>query len=634
MDSTTIHTLTIPDIDVSFEKEWGELNYTHQKEEQQSSDSDSDSITTGISRTLSLRRLSHSSIEKDSLVTEVINIATTNPSHLFWVPASQHPEIAPHEFEKYVKQNGLLAKAKNIKRRQSVLSVYFTANDQLKLDELAKNEDKPPSKSSQFLSVDESSESEDTTADEIRRKLLVRRSVSLSLPKDTDPKRVPEFLIFDRNSSPLDESRALVPKADRPLLRRGARNNFKRNSSTGPHQKHHKDDQTEDREGQTIPVIHHNKASSLEGVTLTDSIEDNEPPDIQLPDESAEYSEYTPDQVDHPVLHAGHHIPPITLTQSTIDNNKLEEVKELNVNNRNVVEPTLSKSASTIRKSHWSWAFWSDERSSRKNNQHSDSIIVDETNLVPPNEREMTSLDNVLQSTKSSESLISSSGSKRFTFSSLFSRKSKQNNETKANITSQHLTTAPKDFQLNRMYMTRLPLHVERAIYRLSHIKLANPRRPLKEQVLISNLMFWYLSIIATNNPSDNQSIIPFQPKIQHKKPRKLVKKQRSSPQITLNNDSNQGTKSSKLHNGTVKSYMKTSSAESTGFVVPENYLNPRPQSKKRPTKDKKPYSRHEWEDKNSDTSSDEDEEEEEGMDDEHQDDDVPLGLYKTHKTK
>lgn len=35
----------------------------------------------------------------------------------------------------------------------------------------------------------------------------------------------------------------------------------------------------------------------------------------------------------------------------------------------------------------------------------------------------------------------------------------------------------------------RLPIHVERAVYRLSHIKLANPRRPLYEQVLISNLM-------------------------------------------------------------------------------------------------------------------------------------------------
>lgn len=43
----------------------------------------------------------------------------------------------------------------------------------------------------------------------------------------------------------------------------------------------------------------------------------------------------------------------------------------------------------------------------------------------------------------------------------------------------------------------RLPIHIERAVYRLSHIKLANPRRPLYEQVLISNLMFWYLGCVT-----------------------------------------------------------------------------------------------------------------------------------------
>lgn len=56
----------------------------------------------------------------------------------------------------------------------------------------------------------------------------------------------------------------------------------------------------------------------------------------------------------------------------------------------------------------------------------------------------------------------------------------------------------------------RYPIHVERAIYRLSHIKLANPRRPLYEQVLISNLMFWYLGVInnkgQTNGAGQNQN--------------------------------------------------------------------------------------------------------------------------------
>ena len=58
----------------------------------------------------------------------------------------------------------------------------------------------------------------------------------------------------------------------------------------------------------------------------------------------------------------------------------------------------------------------------------------------------------------------------------------------------------------------RYPLHVERAVYRLSHIKLANPRRPLYEQVLISNLMFWYLGIInkpATPPVEQNKQLLP-----------------------------------------------------------------------------------------------------------------------------
>ncbi|WWC73066.1 uncharacterized protein I206_107031 [Kwoniella pini CBS 10737] len=52
----------------------------------------------------------------------------------------------------------------------------------------------------------------------------------------------------------------------------------------------------------------------------------------------------------------------------------------------------------------------------------------------------------------------------------------------------------------------RYPIHVERAVYRLSHIKLANARRPLYEQVLISNLMFWYLGVIGRNVTEEKKS--------------------------------------------------------------------------------------------------------------------------------
>lgn len=55
----------------------------------------------------------------------------------------------------------------------------------------------------------------------------------------------------------------------------------------------------------------------------------------------------------------------------------------------------------------------------------------------------------------------------------------------------------------------RLPLAVERAVYQMSHAKLANPQRPLYHQVLISNFMFWYLSIVQ----ADQDAIISPQTK-------------------------------------------------------------------------------------------------------------------------
>ena len=106
-------------------------------------------------------------------------------------------------------------------------------------------------------------------------------------------------------------------------------------------------------------------------------------------------------------------------------------------------------------------------------------------------------------------------------FGSLFSSKKKQDDvssqtsgypasgrETAAALlgaskSSKGLPTSPSPQPGLQGPYARYPIHVERAIYRLSHIKLANPRRPLYEQVLISNLMFWYLGVInKTQNPT------------------------------------------------------------------------------------------------------------------------------------
>ncbi|KAG0314913.1 hypothetical protein BGZ97_008844 [Linnemannia gamsii] len=91
---------------------------------------------------------------------------------------------------------------------------------------------------------------------------------------------------------------------------------------------------------------------------------------------------------------------------------------------------------------------------------------------------------------------------KQSTLSMLFSRGSKSTS-AKAQATTAETTHS---VSMNGQSLTsdrpkysnynRLPIHIERAIYRLSHVKLANPRRPLHEQVLISNMMFWYLGVI------------------------------------------------------------------------------------------------------------------------------------------
>ncbi|KAI1777054.1 hypothetical protein F4818DRAFT_333569 [Hypoxylon cercidicola] len=48
---------------------------------------------------------------------------------------------------------------------------------------------------------------------------------------------------------------------------------------------------------------------------------------------------------------------------------------------------------------------------------------------------------------------------------------------------------------------TRFPILEERAIYRMAHIKLANPRRALYSQVLLSNFMYSYLAKVQAMHP-------------------------------------------------------------------------------------------------------------------------------------
>lgn len=87
---------------------------------------------------------------------------------------------------------------------------------------------------------------------------------------------------------------------------------------------------------------------------------------------------------------------------------------------------------------------------------------------------------------------------------SLFSRSKSTATTTPTTPRRQQAVSPPAAATLlPKLASDRLPIHVERALYRLSHYKLADPRRPLQHQVAISNLMFWYLSVInAPPQPS------------------------------------------------------------------------------------------------------------------------------------
>lgn len=89
--------------------------------------------------------------------------------------------------------------------------------------------------------------------------------------------------------------------------------------------------------------------------------------------------------------------------------------------------------------------------------------------------------------------------------------------------------------------------HIERAIYRLSHLKLGNPRRPLVQQVLLSNFMYAYLNLINQGFIRQQQEAQLQQQKMQQQQVRQQQQQdkfkgkkhgqqqshQRSQPQLT-----------------------------------------------------------------------------------------------------
>lgn len=140
------------------------------------------------------------------------------------------------------------------------------------------------------------------------------------------------------------------------------------------------------------------------------------------------------------------------------------------------------------------------------------------------------SMDNKLQEERRKESNRKSDTKKEKDgniFSSIFGGGKRKEEKEKASKKAQHLrvpSEAPifKPLQADVDYhWTRFPLLEERAIYRMAHIKLANPRRPLLSQVLLSNFMYSYLAIVQAMHPNMSVPVSPQQKRAEEEARRK-----------------------------------------------------------------------------------------------------------------
>ncbi|KAI1074194.1 hypothetical protein F5B20DRAFT_467215 [Whalleya microplaca] len=76
-------------------------------------------------------------------------------------------------------------------------------------------------------------------------------------------------------------------------------------------------------------------------------------------------------------------------------------------------------------------------------------------------------------------------------------------------------------------HWTRFPILDERAIYRMAHIKLANPRRALYSQVLLSNFMYSYLAKVQAMHPQIQVPLSPQQKRLQEEERRRQEQEQK-----------------------------------------------------------------------------------------------------------
>ena len=181
------------------------------------------------------------------------------------------------------------------------------------------------------------------------------------------------------------------------------------------------------------------------------------------------------------------------------------------------------------KKSGWGWLLGSEEKEKDKDKESTKKGKTKTTKAAANDNTRLDLLQTSIDGGRGRESLVlerenakleeerkkesqrkaSSEGKKEKDsglFSSFFGGKKKgdRDGERKRDRFSRGLSPDPPHRELKPdvdYNWTRFSLLEERAIYRMAHIKLANPRRALYSQVLLSNFMYSYLAKVQEMHP-------------------------------------------------------------------------------------------------------------------------------------
>lgn len=212
------------------------------------------------------------------------------------------------------------------------------------------------------------------------------------------------------------------------------------------------------------------------------------------------------------------------------DKHKEREKKEKEERDKELAKKVKNKLSKPQEKSHDDARLDVLQTSLQANQRGRESVVVDRESVKLEEERKKESIKKAAGEGKKEKEpgLLSSifGGGKK--------KSEKESSSKKSSTRGLSPEPPPRILKPDIDYnWTRFSILEERAIYRMAHIKLANPRRELYSQVLLSNFMYSYLAKVQQMHPqiSIGNSKQARQAQQQQQKKEQMQQQQQQQPQ-------------------------------------------------------------------------------------------------------